>query len=354
MDIFRFENDVFLYGLALIPFFILLFIFVRHRRRELMEEYGETRLIRRLQPDVSRFKPWFRFVLLMITILFIVLGIANPQIGSKMEEVKREGVDVVIALDVSNSMEAEDIKPSRLERAKKSISRLIDKLRNDRIGIVAFAGTSFMQLPLTTDYSAAKLLLSTIDTDMIETQGTALGGAIETALSAFEKDDEKHKVLIIITDGENHEDDALGTAKKAAEQGVVIHTIGMGSAGGAPIPIYKGGNRVGFRKDKYGETILTKLDPGMLQQVAAAGNGRFISADGPDPDLEKLLQDIDKMEKKEYGSKMFTEYEDRFQYPIAAALVFIVFEFVVSDKRNKYLTALNVFAGGNQRREENE
>ena len=211
-----------------------------------------------------------------------------------------------------------------------------------------------MQLPLTTDYSAAKLLLSTIDTDMIETQGTALGGAIETALSAFENEDEKHKVLIIITDGENHEDDALGTAKKASEQGVVIHTIGMGSASGAPIPIYRGGNRVGFRKDKYGETILTKLDPGMLQQVAAAGNGRFISADGPDPDLEQLLQDIDKMEKKEYGSKMFTDYEDRFQYPIAAALVFIVFEFVVSDKRNKYLTALNVFAGGNQRREENE
>lgn len=243
---FRFAHSIYLYALAAIPLFLLLFALMLRWRHVAIKKIGDRILIKKLMPDASVPKYWLRFVVIILAFAALVVGIANPQIGTKLEEVKREGVDIVIALDVSNSMRAEDIRPNRLERSKQAISRLVDKLQNDRIGIVVFAGTAFVQLPITNDFAAAKLFLSTIEPDMLATQGTAIGAAIELASNSFDKKDKKFKSLIIITDGENHEDDALGEAKKAAEQGIIIHTIGMGSIAGGPIPIYRNNAQSGI------------------------------------------------------------------------------------------------------------
>ncbi len=311
-----------------------------------MSRFGDLSLVKVLAANASSAKPVWKFILIVLAYSAVVIGIANPQIGSKLEEVKREGVDIIIALDVSNSMNAEDIKPSRLERAKQSISRLIDKLQNDRIGIVVFAGRAYVQLPITTDFAAAKLFLSTIDSDMIPTQGTVIGDAIGLAVKSFSSKDKKHKVLIVITDGEGHEDDAVEQAGDALKEGVIVHTVGMGSSGGGPIPVYKNGQMTGYRKDNAGNTVVTKLDEAMLQQIATAGNGKFIRASTNDGGLNTLLDEINKMEKKNFGTKMFTDYEDRFQYFLALALLLLVAELMISNRRSKTLDKINLFEEG--------
>ena len=298
-----------------------------------------------------------KFILLLFALGFIILGLANPQIGSKMEEVKREGVDLMIALDVSNSMLAEDIKPNRLERAKQAISKLIDKLHNDRIGLIVFGGEAYVQLPITTDYSAAKLFLSIISTDIVPTQGTAIGEAIKLSIRAFSSDydnpkysgqnpqqsTQKNKAIIIITDGENHEDNAIEEAKNAADKGIIVHTIGMGLVKGAPIPAYYRGRQIGFRKDRDGNTIITKLNEAMLQQIASSGNGVYIRANNIQTGLNALFTELNKMEKVKFGSKMFTDYEDRFQYPIAIALFLLILELIIAERKSKWLSKMNLF-----------
>ncbi len=340
---FRFAHSIYLYALAAIPLFLLLFALMLRWRHVAIKKIGDRILIKKLMPDASVPKYWLRFVVIILAFAALVVGIANPQIGTKLEEVKREGVDIVIALDVSNSMRAEDIRPNRLERSKQAISRLVDKLQNDRIGIVVFAGTAFVQLPITNDFAAAKLFLSTIEPDMLATQGTAIGAAIELASNSFDKKDKKFKSLIIITDGENHEDDALGEAKKAAEQGIIIHTIGMGSIAGGPIPIYRNNAQSGFLKDKEGNTVVTKLNEDMLKQVADAGRGKFVRASNSEDGLGVLLNEINKMEKKNYGTKVFTDYADRFQYLLVVALLLLLLEFAIAEKKSKWWENLNLF-----------
>jgi Ca-activated chloride channel family protein len=343
---FRFENIDYLYLLSAIPLFVIIYITSRYIRKRKLKALADKDLLDQLIPEVSSFKPLYKLVLLMFAYAFGVIALANPQIGTKMEEVKREGVELIIALDVSNSMKAEDIKPNRLDRAKQSILRLIDNLVSDKIGIIVFAGDAFLQLPITTDYSAAKLMISTVETDMVGTQGTAIGAAIDLAVDSFSDDEEVNKALIIITDGENHEDDALGSAEDATDKGIIIHTIGMGSIEGSPIPIYRNGREIGYVKDKQGNTVVSKLNAGMLQQIAAQGDGRFIRSSSADPDLTLLLEEISGLDKKEFEAKMFTEYEDRFQYFLAAALLFLIIELLISNRKNKYLARLISFAGG--------
>lgn len=307
-------------------------------------------VISQLIPYVSKGRPVLKFILLLIAIGFLIIGLANPQIGSKMEEVKREGVDLMIAVDLSNSMLAEDIKPNRLERARQAISKLIDRLHGDRIGLIVFGGEAYVQLPITTDYSAAKLFLSTISPDIIPTQGTAIGEAIKLSAKSFgikkenqNENNTRNKAIIIMTDGENHEDDAIEEAKKVTAQNIVVHTIGMGLAKGAPIPIYKRGKQIGFRKDKEGNTVITKLNEKMLQQIASAGNGVYIRANNIQTGLNALFGEISKMEKVKFGSKVFTDYEDRFQYFIGVALFFLILEFFIAEKKSKWLSKLNLF-----------
>jgi Ca-activated chloride channel family protein len=251
-----------------------------------------------------------------------------------MEEVKREGVDLMIALDLSNSMLAEDIKPNRLERARQAISRLIDKLDGDRIGLVVFAGDAYVQLPITTDYSAAKLFLSTVNTDIIPSQGTAIGKAISLSMRCFDMENGQNKAIIIITDGENHEDDAMEQTKLASEKGVFVHTLGMGLSKGGPIPVYnKYGNNTGYRKDKEGNTIISKLNEQMLQDIASAGKGTYVRANNTQAGLSALFAEINKMEKKEIGSMIFTDYKDRFQLFLSIALFLLIFDLVLLSRK---------------------
>ncbi|MFH1319465.1 MAG: VWA domain-containing protein [Bacteroidota bacterium] len=347
---FRFANIDYLYAFALIPVLIIIFWIMLYWKKRALRAFGDISIINQLMPFVSKNRPVLKFIVLLFALAFMILGIANPQIGSKMEEVKREGVDLMIALDVSNSMMAEDIKPSRLERAKQAISKLIDKLHNDRIGLVVFGGEAFIQLPITTDYSAAKMFLSTISTDIVPTQGTAIGEAIDLSIRSFsnnennpEKGNIKNKAIIIITDGENHEDDAVKASQGAAEKGIVVHTIGMGLVKGAPIPIFNRGKQIGFRKDKEGNTIITKLDEIKLQQIASAGNGTYIMANNIQTGLSVLFTEINKMEKVKFGSKIYTDYEDRFQYFIAVALLLLILELFISERKNKWLSKINLF-----------
>jgi len=346
MNIFRFAHPEYLYGLTLVPIIILLFFLMRIRNRKAILRFGDAGLVNMLSASVSKGKGLLKMILFCIGLSLVTIGLADPQIGTKLEEVKREGVDVIIALDVSNSMKAEDIKPNRLERAKQAISRFIDQLENDRIGIIVFAGQAYVQLPITTDFNAAKLFLSTIDTDIIPTQGTAIGSAIDLAATSFVGNDNKHKVLVIITDGENHEDDALDAAKKANEDGIIIHTIGMGSPEGAPIPIYRNGVQSDFLKDKDGVTVITKLDQTMLQQLAAEGKGIFVRASTGDAGMESILKEISKMDKKTFASKQFTDYEDRFQYFIGAGLLFLLIEFLIGNRKSKLMEKLTMVISG--------
>ncbi|CAN5611531.1 VWA domain-containing protein [soil metagenome] len=346
MSIFRFAHPEYLYALAVVPIIIILFFVMRLMKRKAWKKLGDTSLVSQLAPSVSKGKPLIKMILFCIAYSLLVVGLANPQIGTKLEEVKREGVDVIIALDVSNSMKAQDIKPDRLERAKQAISRFIDKLENDRIGIIIFAGQAYVQLPITTDFNAAKLFLSTIDTDIIPTQGTAIGTAIDLALESFVGEDNKHKALVIITDGENHEDDAVESAKKANEQGVLIHTIGMGSPDGAPIPVFHNGVQVDFLKDQDGNTVITKLDQTVLEKIAAEGKGIFVRASSGDDGLETIMKEIGKMDKKSFGSKQFSNYEDRFQYFIGAALLILMLEFIISNRKSKWMEKVNVLISG--------
>ncbi len=339
----RFAHIIYLYGLIVIPVILLLYLLMRIWKKRALKTFGDSIILNKLFPDVSSSKMTWKMILFSLAFAMVVIGIADPQVGTKLEEVKRSGIDIIIAIDVSNSMKCEDIKPNRLERAKQSVSRLIDKLQNDRIGLIVFAGKAYVQLPLTTDFAAAKLLLSTVDCDLIPTQGTAIGNAIDLAQKSFVEKEKKYKCLILITDGENHEDDAIEAAKEATKEGIIIHTVGMGTPDGGPIPVYQGGVRVGFRKDNEGHTVVTKLDESMMRQLAAAGNGTFVRASNSDDALNVIMKEINSMEKKKYGEKEYSQYEDRFQIFFAAAFVLLLIEFLMSERKNKWLSRINLF-----------
>lgn len=340
---FRFAHPEYLYALVALPVIFILFLLMVQWKKRARRKLGDQILIDRLSSSHSRSKQVLKLILSLTGLALIIIACANPQIGTRLEEVKREGVDIIIALDVSNSMKAEDIKPNRLERSKQAISRLLDGLENDRIGMIVFAGQAYVQLPITSDYAAAKLFLQSIETDMIPTQGTCIGCAIDLAETSFTGNDNKHKALIIITDGENHEEDAVEAAKKANEKGIIIHTIGMGSVDGAPIPIFRNGIQVDFQKDNEGKTVITKLETLTLERIAAEGKGVFIQASNSDDGLASIFNQISKMEKKSFGTKQFTGFEDRFQYFLAAGLLLLLIEFVISDRKSKLIQKLDLF-----------
>jgi Ca-activated chloride channel family protein len=340
---FRLANPDYIYAFALIPVLYVLYLLYRKWKKVRLDNFGESRLVRRLNPDASISRPSIRFFILLVSVILIVTAVCGPLIGSKLEEVKRKGADIIIAVDVSNSMLAEDIKPSRLERTRQAINRLIDNLEGDRIGIIVFAGDAYTQLPITTDYGAAKLFLSTLETDMVPQQGTAIGAAIDLAVTSFSDSTHKHSAVIVITDGENHEDDAIEAAKSAAEKGIKIYTIGMGSLEGGPIPIYNNGTRVGFRQDKDGTTIITKLNPTMLSEIADAGKGKFIRASNSDDGLSLVLKELDQLDKKEFKAKVFSDYENQFQLFLAPAILLLIIEFLIGDKKSKWFASLNLF-----------
>ena len=314
--------------LLLIPFFFLgmgLWLWGRRRR---LRRFGDEALVNELMPSWSRGKLWVRTVLLARAFFFFVIGLSRPQIGAKLKDHKIKGAEIMIVLDVSNSMLAQDYSPDRLERAKLAISRITDKLKDDRIGLIVFAGTSFVQLPITSDYVSAKMFLNSISTESIPIQGTAIGDAISTAVRGFSAQSEHSRAIIVITDGENHEDDAVAAAKQAAEAGIKVYTIGVGSADGQPIPM-----NGELLKDKDGNIVVTRLDEETLRKVASAGGGAYVHAGNDEFGLTPIISDIRKMEDEEYNSVVFEEYNEQFMYFLGIALVFFVLEMLVGDRR---------------------
>jgi Ca-activated chloride channel family protein len=341
--IFRFENSLFLYGLLIIPFFVIIFMLILKWRKKSLNKIAESSLQNVVIPQLSRAKIVWRFTFWCLAMSLLIIAIANPQFGTKLEEVKREGIDIMIALDVSNSMKAQDLQPNRLENAKQSIGRLINNLNDDRIGIIVFAGQSYVQLPITTDYSSAKLFLESIACDMIPTQGTAIGSAIELAVESFDPKSPAAKSIVIITDGENHEDDAVKAAETAAEKGITVHTIGMGSEAGVPLPLISNGNVVGYRKDNEGNTVVSKLNTSLLKEIAVAGKGIYVQAGRSQSALAVVMDELNKMDKKEYASKKYTDYEGRFQFFLAAAILLLISESLLSERKSRLLQKLNLF-----------
>ncbi len=340
---FRFENPEYLNIYLVLPVFILLFILLRIWKKKAILKFGDVKLTRRLFADVSVPKAYVKFILLMLAFCSLVFAFARPQLGTKLEEVKREGVDVVIALDVSNSMNAEDIRPNRLERSKQAIYRLISQLQGDRIGLIVFAGQAYVQLPVTTDYGAAKLFLSTVSTNMVPTQGTAIGSAIRMGIRSIGDSARTNSTILVITDGENHEDDAIEAAREASGKGIAVHTVGMGSPDGTPIPVYRNNTKTGFLQDRSGSTVITKLNEETLQQIADAGKGKYVRASNSDDGISLILKEIEKMDKKEFSSKLFTSYEDQFQYFLGLALLFLLLDFFISERKSEWIKRLNLF-----------
>ncbi|MBP5241509.1 MAG: VWA domain-containing protein [Bacteroidales bacterium] len=353
----HFEHPILLYLLLLIPAFVALYVYLRLSRRKRAGAFAESRLYALLTPDVSNIKSHTKFAILMAALFLLIIAVANPQMGSKMVKGERAGIDVAIALDISNSMLAEDVQPNRLERAKKSVSDLIGKFSNDRVALIIFAGKAYTQLPLTSDYGAAKMFLDAVGTDMIEYQGTAIGEAITKCMETFGYGNEdipweknKSRTIIIISDGENHEDDAVEMAKMAYAEGIVVNTIGMGTPNGVPIPQYSRGTRLGYKKDREGNPVTTRLNEQMLQEIAHAGNGIYVPANNISSGLDDIMDRIGKLEKQNYGEQMFAEYESKFQYPLIFAILLLVAELLIFERRNRIFNYKNIFGKNTENR----
>jgi len=339
----RFAHTEFLWALALVPAAIALYLFVARWKRKAIASLGDRQVVNQMMPEVSFSRPLLKFILFIVAYAMLIVALADPQIGSKMEDVKRKGSDLMILLDVSNSMLSHDLAPSRLGSAKRAIAQMIDNLHDDRIGIIVFAGQAYVQLPITTDYSAAKLFLNTINTNMVPVQGTAIGAAIDLGMQSFDFKDGTSKAMIIITDGENHEDDAVAATKAARDKDVVVSVIGEGSEEGSPIPILVNGKENGFHTDSLGKTVISKLDENMCKEIAEAGDGVYVRATNANSGLSIVLDQVGKMQKKQYESKTFKDYEDRFQIFIALALILLLVEFFISNRKNLNLSKLKLF-----------
>ncbi|HEX8022439.1 VWA domain-containing protein [Mucilaginibacter sp.] len=339
----RFANTEFLWGLLAIPLLLFIFLRVNWWKRKAIASLGNKEIVLQMMPQVSFSRPWIKFIFFILAYALVIIGIADPQLGSKTEEVKRKGADLMILLDVSNSMLSQDLAPNRLENAKRALSQLIDKLHDDRIGIVVFAGQAYVQLPVTTDYAAAKLFLNTINTEMVPTQGTAIGAAINLGMQSFDFKNGTGKSIIIITDGENHEDDAVSAAKAALARNVTVNVVGVGSEEGAPIPIYQGGKQIGFHNDSTGHPVVSKLDETMGKEIAAAGSGVYVRANNANSGLNIVMDQIAKVQRKMTDTKQFKDFEDRFQFFLAIAFVLLLAEFFISIRKNMRLSKIKLF-----------
>ncbi len=339
---FRFENPEYLYLLILIPVFAFLSLLISKRRKKALNEFGNPELLATLMPNTSKVRPVIKFYIMLLALTCIIFTLARPQFGSKLQTVKRKGIEIMIALDVSNSMNAQDIQPSRLDRAKRAIYQLVDKLNNDKVGLIVFAGQAYTQLPITTDYASAKMFISTINTGMIPTQGTAIGKAINRCMTSFSSQEDINRAIIVITDGENHEDDAIAAAKQATEKGIKVYTVGMGLPTGSPIPI-PGGGKNEFMKDKQGNVVISKLNEQMLAEIATAGGGQFIPANNIRNGINNLVDHLSKIEKSDMESKIYTDYDDQFQYIAFIVFLLLLIDYIIIERKNKYLKNINIF-----------
>lgn len=329
-----------LFASSLMSLGFMAHIYQKNRR---LKKLSEPRLMPYLTGEISSSRSLIKFILIRLSILFVILAIIDPKIGTKLSVVKTEGQDIMICLDVSNSMLAEDIQPNRLNRAKMALGQFFKKVSGHRVGVIVFAGDAYVQLPLTTDYEAAKLFLDGVDTEMISKQGTAIGTAIDLAIESFDWDQSGNKSIVIITDGENHEDNSITAAREAAEKNVIIHAIGMGTTQGGPIPIINSrGSKTGFKKDKSGNTVVSILDENKLKKLVAEANGIFIRAQNNNVGLDLLMEEIELVEKEEIDTFKYSEYQHSFQFSLIIAIFFFLLEFLISEKRRQWSKNLSL------------
>ena len=338
------DEKIYFYLLFIIPIMVVLFLLLQVWKRATQKRFADPWLLKRLTPNKSSFKATIKLLVLILGLASLVLGLVNPKIGTKIETVKRQGVDIVFAVDVSKSMLAEDIAPNRLEKAKRLVSEIINKLASDRIGIIAYAGQAYPQLPITTDYGAAKMFLQSMNTDMLSSQGTAIDAAIELASTYYDDEEQTNRVLFIVSDGEDHsEGRAIDAVEMAVEEGITVYTIGVGKAKGGPIPLKRNGVVESLKKDKYGEVVITKLNREVLEEIADDGNGAYIDGSNTEDAVDFIQEELDKMDKKEFEAKQFAEFKDQFQWFLGAGLFFLFLDVFLLDRKTKWLRKLNLF-----------
>ncbi|HWP81346.1 MAG TPA: VWA domain-containing protein [Bacteroidota bacterium] len=341
----KFANPALLWWLLLIPVGAVFHIFVQRIQQRKLSALVNQQLWHALIPDLSIAKRAIKSSLFLAALALVILAAARPQVGTRLEEIKREGIDMFVALDVSMSMKAEDIRPNRLEKAKRDVSTLLKKLQGDRVGLIVFAGEAFVQFPLTADYSAADLFLSAVDVDAVPVPGTMIASAIELALQSFPTDVPSQKAIVVVSDGENTEGDVLGAVQRAKEMGVRVYTVGMGTLEGAPIPVYDGyGNRVDYKRDRAGSIVLTRLDESMLQQIAAATGGSYHRAASGGDEIDAIFNELASLEKAEFGTMQVTGYEDQYQYPLALALILLLVELLIGERKMRLSLSLQRFS----------
>lgn len=336
----KFANPEYLYLLILVPIVLAIYLYSNFRKRKQLKEFGDPALLAHLMPDVSSIRVGIKFWLSLAALTLLVVVLARPQFGSKKETITRQGIETVIALDISNSMMAEDIAPNRLEKSKKIISQLIETFKDDKIGLIVFAGDAFVQLPITNDFISAKMFLDAISPSLISRQGTDIGSAIDLATRSFSPNDSIGRAVIIITDGENHEGGAEEAAKKASERGMAVYMLGVGSVDGAPIPI-PGTND--FRKDKEGNVVVTKLNEEMGRTIAAAGNGAYIRVDNTNNAQRLLQKEMDKLAKADVTTEIYTEYNEQFEFVAWVVFILLVIETLILSGKSRFTRRIKLF-----------
>ena len=337
---FRFEEPTYLYLLLLLPFLAAFYLYSNYRRRKAIRKFGDPVLMAQLMPDVSKYRPDVKFWLVFAAIGLFAVLLARPQFGSKLETVKRQGVEVMIALDISNSMLAQDVQPSRLEKAKRLVAQLVDKMENDKVGMIVFAGDAFTQLPITSDYISAKMFLESINPSLISKQGTAIGAAINLATRSFTPQEGVGRAVIVITDGENHEGGAVEAAKAAAEKGIQVSVLGVGMPDGAPIP---GEGTNDFRRDRDGNVVVTRLNEQMCQEIAQAGDGIYVRVDNSNAAQKVIAQEINKMAKADVETQVYTEFNEQFQAVAWIILLLLLAEMLILERKNPLFRNIHLF-----------
>ena len=340
---FVFEEEKYFWLLLIIPILVGLFLLLVLWKKKRQQQFAFKKMLETLSPDRSWFKPALKFTILLLAFTCIIIALVNPKIGTKMETVKREGVDIVFAIDVSKSMEAEDIAPSRIEKTKQLVTQIINNLASDRIGIIAYAGSAFPQLPITTDYASAKMFLQAMNTDMVSSQGTAINEAINLATTYYNDDDKTSRVLFIISDGEDHEGNAEAIAKEAADKGIQIFTIGVGTPKGGPIPMKINGVIRSYKKDQNGETVITKLNEETLEDIADAGEGEYIPGNVTSQVTEKVKDLLQNMDKTEFEAKQFADYQSQYQWFLGLGILLLLIDIFLLERKTAWIKKLNLF-----------
>jgi len=337
------EEKIWFWALLVIPVIIVLFLASQFWKRRAQKKFASRQMINRLSPNKSLFKPVLKISILCLAFASLVMALVNPKNGSKLETVKREGVDIVFAVDVSKSMLAEDIAPNRIEKSKQLVTQIINNLASDRVGIIAYAGKAFPQLPITTDYASAKMFLHSMNTDMLSSQGTAISEAIELAKTYYDDDEQTNRVLIIISDGEDHSEAAASVAEEASKEGIRIFTIGVGDVKGGPIPIKRNGTVLNYKKDRQGETVITRLNEETLQSIASEANGAYINGRVTSDVVDEIRDILNKMDKTEFEAKQFADFEDQFQWFLGIGVFLLFLDVFLLERKTSWLKKLNLF-----------